>query len=199
MKRYIYFALFATLFCQTSIAFADFFIPASELEPHYEKLPPIPNSATYKAKQSVNPDNNIKRYIPVDGRFIPVVEKTQAEENLTQQEPLVTEPVTETKETAETTKPVKTAEKPEEPKDLPIKKEDFHSPNRIKNLYAPEAPKTNPIDLSLPSYKNRYAQYLETLKELQQNGNLPPNPELDATLSKLNSNEYVVVYKERLL
>lgn len=192
MKRYIYFALFATVFCQTSIAFADFFIPASELEPRYEKLPPIPNANAYKATPSNNQNNPVKRYIPVDGRFIPVVEETPPATNLTEQETPATEPVaeiTETVEAVETTKPIETVETPTAEK----------SPAQEEIFYAAMPPQTNPIDLSLPPYKNRYAQYLETLKELQQTGNLPPNPELDATLLKLNSNDYVVVYKERLL
>lgn len=180
MKRYIYFALFATVFCQTSIAFTDFFIPASELEPRYEKLPPVPNANAYRATPSTSPNNRVQRYIPVDGRFIPVVEETPPEVDLTEQETPAAEPVAET---------VEVAENPVTPAEAPVQEEIF---------YAAMPPQTNPVDLSLPSYKNRYAQYLESLTALQYNGELPPNPELDATLSKLNSNDYVVVYKETL-
>ena len=180
MKRYIYFVLFATVFCQTSITFADFFMPASELEPRYEKLPPVPNAGAYKARQHNYPSNHVRRYIPVDGRFIPVVEETPPAADLTEQEPPAAEPIAETVEVAEN--PITPAE----------------SPSQEEIFYAAMPPQANPIDLSLPSYKNRYAQYLESLTALQYNGELPPNPELDATLSKLNSNDYVVVYKETL-
>lgn len=181
MKRYIFLTAFATFFCQTSLIFADFFIPAGELEPRYEKLPPVPNTGAYTPRATTTPQQNAKRYIAVDGRFIPVVEKTPPEANL------ATTPSSEEVATVETPVVAETPA-PTQPQP-PVEEEVFH---------ATLPPKTDPVDLSLPSYQNRYAQYLESLQIFQQTGSLPPNPELEKTLAKLDSNDYVIVYKQKL-
>lgn len=187
MKRYIFLMTIATIFCQISPVFSGFFIPQKELEQRYEKLPPIPNGGAYSNQPASIPEASATHYIAVDGRFIPVIENTSpVETNLAQSHQIQNQDMVEEQILAENPAPVETqVAAPVEPV---VKEEVF---------FAAMAPQIEPVDVSAPSYKKRYAQYLESLQSFQLTGVMPNNPELEQTLSKLNSNEYVVYYKQK--
>lgn len=58
-----------------------------------------------------------------------------------------------------------------------------------------EAPVTQNFDNTLPTYKNRYTQYLNDLKIFQKTGKLPRNKELDSILQGLSKRREITLFE----
>ena len=68
------------------------------------------------------------------------------------------------------------------------------TPDVFEALPSIPAPQTAPIDNTLPSYKNRYALYLRDLDVFQRTKQMPVNPDLNATLSKVSAPHSEVLF-----
>lgn len=157
--------------CGASVSFAQgFFIPATETAPRYEKLPPV----TYNGPLPTAVEQNVQ-YIAVDGRFIPLMPETPP------QEESFTEPLAIVSDEPAENVALEPSVQNNPPENQPV-------------LLVESAP----LDNGIPPYKNRYAQYLQYLAQFQTTKQMPPNPELETTLNKLNSNGYTVFFKQKL-
>lgn len=192
-----------------------FFIPKSELAPKYERLKPIvpvvrklpAEQGGIAVEQKINaPTRRVNRYIAVDGRYIPIYEDVEETEELESEENEYEEDDEEIENEVETLIAPEQKAAPEakeefdfeeeEPEDFePLLKVERAKPNKA---LAVRAPTFDPIDSSLPSYQNRYSQYLGHLLSFQHTKLLPYNPDLENTLNKMSSNEYVVVFRGTL-
>lgn len=215
-----------------------FFIPQAELQPRYEKLPPIPSvqsklpsaRAVYEQRHHQQVQNSqaqpaaiqsattkkVKQYIAVDGRFIPVYEEeiiTTAEQNLSktdimpadEQIAVIETNIAENHQQNEyfTPLPEQTSFLPadeivfsETAEPLqPINRNTQIANNASNAVSHPQPPQTSIVDQNLPSYRNRYNQYINNLQTFQQTGQMPYNTELEKTLSKLSSSRKTVLFK----
>lgn len=194
-----------------------FFMPESELMPRYEKLPairPIGQNTNNYQPQTSQPVHKSKpaRYIAVDGRFIPVYDEETPEnaELIASQDTSVDidvdteaeiEPVipTNVPVSNESFEPVTLQIQPEiefvdiEPEPLdnePV----LPSSKNIKQKV--NAPAFVAYDPEQAPYRNRYNQYLADLQTFEKTRTLPFNQELENTLSKLNSNQDILLFDE---
>lgn len=228
---------------------SGFFMPQSELQPRYEKLPPVPaiqprlpsaraayeqrsrqqlqnkghlqnvNNAQTAAVQPVVIRRKVKQYIAVDGRFIPVYEDEPSAPTVqTASAPNTAQPDIKP-QTAENTSPEQNIAIPAEQNIiLPPSQTAFLPANQIVSSETPEpvqpitretqpvniadnsdvipqVPQVQNADPDLPSYRNRYAQYLGNLQIFHQTGQMPYDAELEKTLGKLSSSRKTVLFK----
>lgn len=182
----------------------DFFIPASELAPRFEKLPPIatPNNyptpySTYSASPAPNTSGKVSRYIAVDGRYIPVYEE-DPEADLTAVATQITTDFDDMEETAPITtveeQPVQISPAPKIPETLPAPTLIIREAAVISPAKPASQNTQNTQNSQAPKYRNRYDQYLETLQIFQKNKQMPDNPELERTLAKLNSSHEIILF-----
>ena len=228
---------------------SGFFMPQSELQPRYEKLPPVPaiqprlpsaraayeqrsrqqlqnkghlqnvNNPQPAAVQPVVIRRKVKQYIAVDGRFIPVYEDEPSAPTVqTASAPNTAQPDIKP-QTAENTSPEQNIAIPAEQNIiLPPSQTAFLPANQIVSSETPEpvqpitretqpvniadnsdvipqVPQVQNADPDLPSYRNRYAQYLGNLQIFHQTRQMPYDAELEKTLEKLSSGRKTVLFK----
>lgn len=199
-----------------------FFIPQKELQPRYEKLPPINQPVVQPSAQDrLNKDNTpppaapvkkVSRYIAVDGRYIPIFEKeTKSAEITPTEETNLPDDLAEDTSAKITTdfddeETTPAAESLPEKVIVSSSNEDLPAPSEIKpveinSVSLPEtrstviaAPQADKINPDLPNYRNRYTQYLHSLQIFGQTGLLPASQELDDTLGKMNSNRFIKIF-----
>lgn len=190
MKLLSFFVIYIIFGIWNNVGAQGFFIPASELEPRYEKLPPVPYSSRPTFNQ--NQKQRIQKYIAVDGRFIPIIEErplVMEDEQTDTLAPVVPEEIQVTESGAPQTDNKIAATVPESARSASVPQ------IQPETIFAVSAPQTDPVDVGLPSYRNRYAQYLSDLTLFQHGGFLPSNADLENTLAKMNSNEYRIMYQ----
>lgn len=177
------------------------------------------NTPQTAAVQPVVIRRKVKQYIAVDGRFIPVYEdepsvpavqtdsapktaqpdiKPQTAENTSQEQNIaipaeqnIIPPPSQTAflpanqiVSSETPEPVQ-----------PITKETQPVNIADNSDVIPQVPQVQNADPDLPSYRNRYAQYLGNLQIFHQTGQMPYDAELEKTLGKLSSSRKTVLFK----
>lgn len=219
---------------------SGFFMPQSELQPRYEKLPPVPviqpkipsaraayeqhrrqqlqnrrqlqnvNNPQPTAVQPVVIRHKVKQYIAVDGRFIPVYEDEPSVPTIqTASAPETAQPDIRS-QTIENTSPEQNIIPPAQTAFLPANQMvSSETPEPVQPITSeiqpvnvtdnsdiiPQAPQVQNVNPDLPSYRNRYAQYLGNLQIFHQTGQMPYDSELAKTLEKLSSSRKTVLFK----
>lgn len=158
-----------------------FFIPAKEMNRPAERLPQL---SSPQKKSVARP----ARYIAVDGRFIPVVEKApEIEMDLLEEEEddedfsqtgQNTESSLETENDVENDREETTV-----PADLP------QNPKPVFEIYDDQTDTTK-----LPPYKTRYNKYFAKLNVFQQNGSFPPDADFDQAMEKFKTRKKIILY-----
>lgn len=170
--KYFLFATFLSLLSNSVFA-QDFFIPEGAMRSAVDHLEPLNQELQ---KQTSNYDQ--RRYVIRDGRVFAVEnevipETKQDEEELPSDE-------TETTNVLES-----------QPEQLAENVSD------VIEETATKAPQIL-IDQSLPSYKNRYAQYIEDLKVFQKTKALPENDELNDVLNILSKPQSSIIFENQI-
>ncbi|HCU58551.1 MAG TPA: hypothetical protein DIC64_01055 [Alphaproteobacteria bacterium] len=180
MKYFIFAIVF--LLSVATLQAQDFFVPSGAFSSTVEKLKPINDDQSQLSPYSQ------RRYKVIDGRVFAIKdEMTEA--------PQETEP---------TDNPIVTSPQlpsPAEPAALTTVAEKIPTPVvETPVLQVPQisAPQTAPVDSKLPSYKNRYALYLNDLQTFQKTKQMPENKDLAATLKKLSEPREIVLFQGKL-
>ena len=184
MKYFIFAMLFIGM--SGSLAAQGFFIPNDAFAPSVEKLKPLDQEVEDQLS-----DFSQRRYKVIDGRVIALpnepeistdndyTDQQQADNNV----PLIEQ------------KPQQNIEVKQQQNTPLLSSQDIQKkPNASIPLLEITQPAPQDFESSdVPSYKNRYAQYLKSLKQFQKTGTLPENNELQATLNKLSGyNEFIL-------
>ena len=185
MKYFIFAIVF--VFCASTIQAQDFFVPNGAFMPTAEKLKPLNEDQQQLAPYSQ------RRYKVIDGRVFAI--KDEPKEISQEPEALSTDtPDLKVPETALTLEPLpsqNTVTTTPEPVLKTVENLTVQTP-QVK------APSASPIDNKLPSYKNRYAQYLQDLQTFQKTKQMPENKELESTLEKLSEPREIVLFQGKL-
>lgn len=149
----------------------------------------------------------IKQYIAVDGRFIPVYDENVPAEPAadvqiaadTAQQSATTEIPTSPNTVAATPAPINLPMANELPPVNQSMPSSISEPSDVAQTPIQDItivqPPTVETDPNLPSYRNRYGQYIADLQIFHQTGQMPYNAELEQTLDKLSSNRQTVLFK----
>lgn len=180
-----------SLFSFESSLAQGFFIPEYELAPKYEKLPPIKRKEK-KAKnlKDFNNKYEIEKYVLINGVYSPVFKKrtvaapVQTPEYSDNEHPQVIADVKNEEEVPE----IKEKETPV------VLKEQVVAEPIVQNPEFDEVP----FDKEAPMYRNIFAQYRADAKVFKKNKKYPFNNYLDESLSKMTSNDPIVVFSGEL-
>ncbi|MBO7097289.1 MAG: hypothetical protein J6W11_01450 [Alphaproteobacteria bacterium] len=186
MKYFIFAMLFIGM--SGSLAAQGFFIPNDAFAPSVEKLKPLDQEVEDQLS-----DFSQRRYKIIDGRVIalpnePQISTEDTEDDDIQQQADNNVPLLEEK-------PQQNIEVKKQQNTPLLSSQDIQKkPNASIPLLEITQPAPQDFESSdVPSYKNRYAQYLKSLKQFQKTGTLPENNELQATLNKLSGyNEFIL-------
>lgn len=189
----------------------EFFMPQNEMRPRYEKLPPIVNPVQYEPNTAIPldfeqnsemesslPVKRVKRYIAVDGRYIPVFEdiselgEIQDFENIDEgeDEGSYVEEVPPQLET-------KIVEMPVIVEDTVTGAENYNQ-SEISTLKQTTPTITALVETdnsALPAYRRAYAKYLQDLHIFRSSKSFPYDEALDKVLQKMNSDNKIVIFE----
>ena len=251
MKKVVCFAILILSLglISSKIEAQGFFIPQNEMQPRYEKLPPIripqrglPSAVRNNGGSAATQTNQqpqvikvqqrkISHYIAVDGRYIPVfadeepqsvqeaVKDSQTAEEATdnkvknivesnpyitdkpaeataplkEEQPDIKQAVAEVKNNAAVAEVKKPIAASEVKKEISVSQEEPETV--VKKADMPSLPQTEEVNSALPDYRNSYTKYVSDLQIFHQTGLFPENEDLSQSLSKMNSEKEIVLYK----
>ena len=181
------------------------------------------NMPQNQAKPRNVPKRRVSHYIAVDGRYIPVYVKEEPQAATVQTAQTDSSTVQNNDNTEESSAATESLEQNPTPPSLevvdddndnklPIITTDFTANDNLPPIAAENktidnnsskdiqnnnivAPKTDAISPDLPSYRNRYSQYVNDLQVFHQTGLFPENKELNQALNKMNSTKDIIIYK----
>lgn len=180
MKYFIFAIVF--VLCIATLQAQDFFVPSGAFSPTTEKLKPLNENQSQLSPYSQ------RRYKVIDGHVFAIKDEVvpPPQEEEPAENPAVSSPEL----------PL-----PAEPAALTTVAEKIPTPVvETPVLQVPQisAPQTAPVDLKLPSYKNRYALYLKDLQTFQKTKQMPENKDLAAALKKLSEPREIVLFQGKL-
>ena len=168
-----------------------FFIPGYELEPKYEKLPPVkrenPKAQTLK---DFNNKYEIEKYVLIDGVYSPVYKKRT-----------VPTPAVQSKEYSDEYHPQVIADdvhNKEEKVAIQTKKLEAETPYVAEHDDLMQDFAQVAFDEGAPMYRNIFAQYRLDAQEFRKTKKHPFNNNLDESLAKMASGNNIVIFSGEL-